>query len=216
MIVILLGPPGAGKGTQAERLQQEHGLVQLSTGDMLRAAVAAGSAVGKKAKAAMDAGDLVSDDIVVEIIAERIQEPDCTKGFLLDGFPRNVAQAEALDEMLERQGKKLDAVIQIQVPEEVLVERITGRFACANCGAGYHEQFKRPQKEGVCDVCGATEFKRRDDDNEDTVRKRLEAYRAQTEPLLPYYRDKGILHRVDGEQPIDQVARDIDKALDLT
>ncbi|GAB4123834.1 MAG: adenylate kinase [Rhodothalassiaceae bacterium] len=214
MIVILLGPPGAGKGTQAQRIEARYGLKQLSTGDMLRAAVAEGTRVGLIAKAAMDAGKLVSDDVVVQIIAERIGEPDCAKGFLLDGFPRTVAQAEALDEMLADRGSKLDAVIEIAVPEEVLVERISGRFACARCGAGYHDRFRMPKVAGKCDFCGSTEFVRRKDDNPETVKTRLAAYRAQTEPLLPYYRAKGILSRIDGEQSIEKVAADIDAILD--
>lgn len=214
MIVILLGPPGAGKGTQAQRIEARYGLKQLSTGDMLRAAVAAGSRVGLIAKAAMDAGKLVSDDVVVQIIAERIGEPDCAKGFLLDGFPRTVAQAEALDEMLADRGSKLDAVIEITVPEDVLVERISGRFACARCGAGYHDRFRTPKVAGKCDFCGSTEFVRRKDDNPETVKTRLAAYRAQTEPLLPYYRARGVLSCVDGEQSIEKVAADIDAILD--
>jgi len=216
MIAILLGPPGAGKGTQAERLDSLHGLVQLSTGDMLRSAVRKGTRVGRLAKEAMDAGQLVSDDIVVQIIAERISEPDCAKGFVLDGFPRTVAQAEALDEMLEDRGLKLDAVVEITVPEEELVRRIAGRFACAGCDAGYHDDFRRPGKEGVCDHCGGTEFLRRDDDRPETVSKRLEAYRAQTEPLLPYYREKGVLKQVDGRQDMESVAADIERALGLS
>lgn len=216
MIVILLGPPGAGKGTQAERLESAHGLVQLSTGDMLRNAVKKGTRVGRLAKEAMDAGQLVSDDIVVQIIADRITEPDCARGFLLDGFPRTVAQAGALDEMLEDRGLKLDAVIEITVPEDELVRRIAGRFACAGCGAGYHDDFMRPKQDGVCDKCGGTEFVRREDDRPETVGKRLEAYRAQTEPLLPYYRDKGVLKQVDGRQDMAAVAADIDRTLGLS
>lgn len=213
MIVILLGPPGAGKGTQAARLESEHGLKQLSTGDMLRAAVETGTPVGKKAKAAMDAGALVSDEIVVAIIADRIMEEDCRKGFILDGFPRTVPQAEALDRMLSELGRKLDAVIEVTVPDVVLVKRITGRFACKDCGAGYHDIFKKPTVEGVCDICGGTDFVRRADDTVETVQARLDAYKAQTEPLLPYYKAKGILYRVDGEQAIDKVAAEIDKAI---
>ncbi len=213
MIAILLGPPGAGKGTQAKRLEREHGLKQLSTGDMLRDAVARGTRVGKLARAAMEAGDLVSDDIVVQIIAERITEPDCANGFLLDGFPRTVAQAEALDAMLEDIDRKLDAVVEIAVPEDILMKRITGRFSCAECGAVYNEYFRPPKVSGRCDVCGGTRFVRRKDDNPETVRQRLAAYRAQTEPVLPYYEKKGLLRRVDGEQPIGKVASDIDRAL---
>ncbi|GER01962.1 adenylate kinase [Iodidimonas gelatinilytica] len=184
MIVILLGPPGAGKGTQAQRLQTERGLVQLSTGDMLRAAVKAESRVGLLAKQAMDQGQLVSDDIVVQIIADRIQEKDCANGFLLDGFPRTVAQAEALDVMLADIGRKLDAVVEVTVPDHILVDRVSGRYACAACGEGYHDRFKKPAVDGVCDKCGSTEFVRRADDNAETVQARLDAYKAQTEPLL--------------------------------
>lgn len=209
MILILLGPPGAGKGTQARRIMDQKGLVQLSTGDMLREAVSKGTKYGKAAKAAMDAGDLVSDDIVVSIIAERIEGKDCEKGFILDGFPRTLAQAKALDDMLEEKGKALDHVIEIRVDEEALVKRITGRFACAKCGANYHDTFKRPNKKGVCDACGGTDFSRRSDDNEETVRARLKAYREQTAPLLPYYRDQGVLETVDGMKSIDEVAGQI-------
>ncbi|GEQ99162.1 adenylate kinase [Iodidimonas gelatinilytica] len=215
MIVILLGPPGAGKGTQAQRLQTERGLVQLSTGDMLRAAVKAESRVGLLAKQAMDQGQLVSDDIVVQIIADRIQEKDCANGFLLDGFPRTVAQAEALDVMLADIGRKLDAVVEVTVPDHILVDRVSGRYACAACGEGYHDRFKKPAVDGVCDKCGSTEFVRRADDNAETVQARLDAYKAQTEPLLPYYRAKGVLLQVNGEQPIKKVAQEIDAALDV-
>ncbi|RMD87521.1 MAG: adenylate kinase [Alphaproteobacteria bacterium] len=213
MIAILLGPPGAGKGTQAKRLEEEHGIKQLSTGDMLRAAVARGSRVGKLAREAMEAGDLVSDQIVIQIIAERITEPDCANGFLLDGFPRTVAQAGALDAMLEDIGKRLDAVVEIAVPEDILVKRISGRISCADCGAVYNEYFDPPKEEGRCDRCGGTNLVRRKDDNPETVRQRLVAYREQTAPLLPYYDNKGLLKRVDGTQPIDKVAHDIDRAL---
>ncbi len=216
MNLILLGPPGAGKGTQAQRLQTDYGLVQLSTGDMLRAAVAAGSEVGRKADAVMKAGKLVSDEIVVGIIEERISQPDCAKGFILDGFPRNTAQAEALDSMLAGKGLKLDAVIEMAVDDVQMVDRVTGRYTCAKCGTGYHDRNKMPRKAGVCDVCGATEFKRRADDRADTVTSRLAEYHAQTAPLLPYYRGKGILRQVDGMAEIDEVARQIDKALGLS
>ncbi|MCK5361347.1 MAG: adenylate kinase, partial [Gammaproteobacteria bacterium] len=183
------------------------------TGDMLRAAVASGSEVGRKAKEIMDAGKLVPDDLVIRMISQRIDEPDCAKGFLLDGFPRTTAQAEALDAMLAEKDLKLDAVIQIRVDEEALVERITGRFTCANCGAGYHDRFQRPQSEGVCDHCGSTDFVRRDDDNEETVRSRLDAYRSQTAPILPYYAERGVLQGVDGMVEIDAVTRQIEEAL---
>lgn len=214
MNLILLGPPGAGKGTQAQRLQQTRGLVQLSTGDMLRAAVAAGSEIGKRADAVMKRGELVSDEIVVDIIEERISQPDCAKGFILDGFPRTTAQAEALDAMLARKGMKLDAVIEMAVDDAQMVDRITGRFTCAKCGAGYHDTNKPPKQAGVCDVCGGTEFTRRADDKAETVKARLEAYHRQTAPLLPYYRSRGVLQKVDGMAPIDQVAAQIDKVLD--
>jgi adenylate kinase len=213
MIVILLGPPGAGKGTQAARLEKVHGLKQLSTGDMLRAAVAAETPVGLKAKAAMEAGGLVSDEIVIQVIADRMKQADCANGFILDGFPRTVPQAEALDDMLTGLGRRLDAVIEVTLPDSILVERITGRFACKECGAGYHEVFKRPKTDGVCDVCGGTNFVRRKDDTAETVQARLDAYHRQTEPLLPYYKAKGVLLRVNGEQPIDAVAEEIDKAI---
>jgi len=214
MNIILLGAPGAGKGTQAKRLEERYRMVQLSTGDMLRAAVASGSEVGRKAKEIMDAGQLVPDDLVIRMISQRIDEPDCAKGFLLDGFPRTTAQAEALDAMLAEKDLKLDAVIQIRVDEEALVERITGRFTCANCGAGYHDRFQRPQSEGVCDRCGSTDFVRRDDDNEETVRKRMEAYRAQTAPILPHYEAQGLLLGVDGMADIDEVTEQLYKVLD--
>ena len=214
MNIILLGAPGAGKGTQAKRLEERYRMVQLSTGDMLRAAVASGSEVGRQAKEIMDAGQLVPDDLVIRMISQRIDEPDCAKGFLLDGFPRTTAQAEALDAMLAEKDLKLDAVIQIRVDEEALVERITGRFTCANCGAGYHDKFQRPQSEGVCDNCGSTDFVRRDDDNEETVRNRMEAYRAQTAPILPHYEAQGLLLGVDGMADIDEVTEQLYKVLD--
>lgn len=213
MNIILLGPPGAGKGTQAKQLEQNHGLVQLSTGDMLREAVASGGELGRQAKTVMDAGQLMPDELVIRMIAERIDKPDCAGGFILDGFPRTTRQAEALDRMLADKGLKLDAVIEMQVDEEALVERITGRFTCAKCGAGYHDKFQRPRAEGVCDRCGGTEFVRRADDNAETVRARLKAYREQTAPILPYYRARGILKSVDGMAPIEEVGRQIEARL---
>lgn len=213
MRLILLGPPGAGKGTQAQRLADNHGIVQLSTGDMLRAAVAAGTEIGQQAKAVMEAGKLVSDDIMVGIISERIDEPDCRNGFILDGFPRTVAQAEALDTLLQNKGIGLDAVIEMQVDDSVLVDRITGRYTCANCGAGYHDTNLKPKQEGVCDRCGSTEFTRRADDKAETVRERLTAYHAQTAPLLPYYRKRGVLRSVDGMADIDAVTAQMEEAV---
>jgi adenylate kinase len=211
--VILLGPPGAGKGTQAQRLERAHGMVQLSTGDMLRAAVASGSELGRQAKQVMDAGQLMPDDLMIRMIAERIEQPDCAGGFILDGFPRTTGQAEALDRMLGDKGLALDAVIEMKVDEEALVERITGRFTCARCGAGYHDKFHRPKNDEICDHCGGTEFTRRADDNEETVRARLAAYREQTAPILPYYEARGALRRVDGMAPIDEVTRQIEAVL---
>ena len=213
MNVILLGPPGAGKGTQAKRLEKAHGLVQLSTGDMLRAERAAGTELGRKVQAIMDAGQLVSDDIIVGMIEQRIGAADCRNGFVLDGFPRTVPQAEALDAMLERRNMKLDHVIELAVDDDALVDRVDGRFSCARCGASYHERNKRPRVFGVCDVCGSKDFIRRADDNAETVKARLAAYHAQTAPILPYYRAKGILRQVDGMADITEVTRQIEAIL---
>lgn len=212
MNIILLGPPGAGKGTQAKRLEERYGLVQLATGDMLRAERASGSDLGKKAQAIMDAGRLVSDDIMIDLIASRIGKAG--KGFILDGFPRTVPQAEALDAMLAQKGLKLDRVIEISVDEAALIDRLAGRFTCVKCGASYHDINNRPKHEGVCDVCGSKEFLRRADDKPEAVKTRFEAYRAQTAPILPYYRDKGILTQVDGMADIDHVTRQISGVMD--
>jgi adenylate kinase len=213
MNLILLGPPGAGKGTQAKRLEQKHGLVQLATGDMLRAAIASGSELGRRVKAIMDAGRLVSDDIIIGMIAERIAQPDCAQGFILDGFPRTVPQAEALDAMLAERGQKLDHIILMEVDEPVLIDRLSGRFTCGNCGASYHERYHRPKLEGVCDICGSTNFVYRPDDRAETLKTRFEAYRNQTAPILPYYRAKGILRTIDGMAEIDEVTRQIEKII---
>ncbi len=214
MNLILLGPPGAGKGTQASRLVKERGLVQLSTGDMLRAAVAAETPVGLKAKAVMESGGLVSDDIVNGILSERLDHPDARAGFILDGYPRTAAQADALDTMLADKGLHLDHVIELEVDEDALVARITGRYTCAKCGEGYHDTYKLPKVAGVCDVCGSTEFKRRPDDNAETVRTRMAEYRAKTAPILPHYETRGLVDRVDGMADMDAVALSIDKVLD--
>ena len=199
MILILLGPPGAGKGTQAKEIARRREIVQLSTGDMLRAAVAAGTEVGLKAKAIMTSGGLVADDIVIGIIAERIAHGDCANGFILDGFPRTLPQAAALDAMLRSKKRKLNAVVEMKVDDDVLIERIAGRYTCANksCGEGYHDRFKKPAKAGVCDVCGSKEFIRRPDDNAETMRTRLNAYYKETSPLVGYYYAKGLLRTVD-------------------
>ncbi len=214
MKLILLGPPGAGKGTQAKRLEGDYGLIQLSTGDMLRAAVAAGTDVGRKAKTVMSAGGLVPDEIVVSIIAERIARPDCDNGFVLDGFPRTLAQAEALDRMLGETDGGIDHVIEFKVDDATLIERISERFSCAKCGAAYHDRFNRPKVEGVCDVCGGAEFTRRPDDHADTVAARLKVYHQETAPLLPYYGARSVLRSVDGMADIDEVARQLRCVID--
>ena len=216
MNIILLGPPGAGKGTQAARLEANRGMVQLSTGDMLRAAVKSGSPVGLKAKAVMEAGELVSDDIVSGIIDEKLATLDTAQGVIFDGYPRTAAQAEQLDTILTGHGRSLDKVIELEVNEDKLVVRIVGRFTCAKCGTGYHDTFKQPKVAGVCDVCGSTEFKRRPDDNEETVRTRMAEYRAKTEPIIPIYQARGLLARVDGMGDIDDVTKAIEAILDAS
>jgi adenylate kinase len=211
--IILLGPPGAGKGTQAARLQATRGMIQLSTGDMLREARASGSPIGEKVKAIMDAGELVSDAIVTALIAERLDAAS-EQGAIFDGFPRTKTQAEALDLLLSERGRHLDHVIELAVDEEALVERITGRFTCAKCGTGYHDSFRPTAVQGVCDVCGSTEFKRRPDDNEQTVRTRMEEYRAKTAPILPFYEARTLVRRVNGMASVEEVAAQIDAILD--
>jgi len=215
MNIILLGPPGAGKGTQAERLEKSHRMTQLSTGDMLRAEVASGSELGRQASEIMDSGELMPDDIMVQIVVEQLCRDECEFGFTLDGFPRTETQAKALDGIMREKGLTLHGVIEMKVDDGALTERITGRYSCAKCGAGYHDKFQRPQKDGVCDECGSSEFKRRADDNEETVRQRLAAYHAVTEQILPFYREKGILHSVDGMAPIDEVTRQIEDVIKL-
>jgi adenylate kinase len=208
-VLILLGPPGAGKGTQARMLENSFGLVQLSTGDLLRAAVAAGTEAGKTAKSVMESGGLVSDEIVIAILRDRLDEPDCAKGVILDGFPRTAVQAEALDALLSETGQKINAAISLEVDDDAMVTRVAGRYTCAGCGEGYHDSFKQPQKAGVCDKCGGTEMKRRADDNAETVASRLAAYHEQTAPLIAYYGDKGVLQKIDAMGQIDEVAKNL-------
>ena len=207
MRLILLGPPGAGKGTQAQHMVNAYNITQLSTGDLLRSAVAAGTDIGKRAKMAMDAGDLVSDDILVCMISDRVNEDDCKNGFILDGFPRTVAQAEALEQILGKMNLNLDAVIEIRVDDAQLIGRITGRYICANCGAGYHDINLKPKVDGICNNCGRNEFMRRSDDNAEAIATRLQAYHEQTAPLVPFYRGKGCLKTVDGMADIDDVTQ---------
>ena len=214
MKLILLGPPGAGKGTQAKGIAAKYRLLQLSTGDMLRAAVAAGTEVGREVKAIMERGDLVPDAVVVRVIAERIDQPDCKQGVIFDGFPRNLAQADALDAMLKDKKKKLDAVVEIKVDDRRIIERIVGRFTCATCGESYHDRFRRPKVRGVCDVCQGTTFTRRDDDIAETVTNRLMVYYRETSPLIGYYHCKGTLRSVDGMGAIEEVAGRIGAVLD--
>lgn len=205
-VLILLGPPGAGKGTQARKLEEEFGFVQLSTGDLLRSAVASGSPAGLAAKAVMEAGQLVSDEIVIDVLRDRLAEPDCQDGFILDGFPRTTVQAKALDQLLAESEQQINAAINLEVNDAAMVERISGRFTCAGCGEGYHDRFKPTAHDGVCDNCGGTEMKRRADDNAQTVKSRLEAYHAQTEPLIAYYREQGVLKSVDAMGEIGAIS----------
>ncbi len=213
MNLILLGPPGAGKGTQAKRLEETSGIVQLSTGDMLRTEVGAGSELGRQAEEIMESGDLVPDELIIAMISGRIDQDDCKNGFILDGFPRTVPQADALGSMLSEKGLSIDHVIAIEADSAAIVQRITGRYTCAECGTGYHDAFQKPAIDGVCDKCGSTEFTRRSDDNEETVRNRLSAYEEQTAPIISYYGDKGVLSTVDGMADIDDVTASLREIL---
>ncbi|MDD9909739.1 MAG: adenylate kinase [Ahrensia sp.] len=214
MRLILLGPPGAGKGTQAHLMVEHLRIPQLSTGDMLRAAVAAGTETGLRAKAIMDAGKLVSDDVVNAIVSERIDQEDCANGFILDGYPRTLAQADAVEGMLQDKGQQLDAVVELRVDDEAIVERIAGRYTCTTCGAGYHDTLNKPEQEGICDKCGGSEFKRRPDDNAESVRTRLMVYYKETSPLIGYYHAKSLLKPVDGMLGIEEVSGQINQVLD--
>ena len=213
MNLILLGPPGAGKGTQAKRLQKEYGIIQLSTGDMLRAEASSGSDLGHKAKDIIESGGLVPDGLIIDMISSRIEQEDCKNGFILDGFPRTVPQAEALDSMLREKGLVIDHVIEMSVDDEAMIKRITGRFTCAKCGAGFHDEFQKPEKNGICDYCGGAEFTRRVDDNAETVSIRLAAYHEQTTPIISYYREKGMMESVDGMAAIDKVTAQLNTIL---
>lgn len=214
MNIILLGPPGAGKGTQARKLEEKYGMIQLSTGDMLRTSIKKGEPLGLEAKGLMDQGSLVPDALIVSMIEARIDQPDCAKGFILDGFPRTVPQAQALDQMLSLKNKSLDSVIELKVDEVALIERVAGRFTCAKCGEGYHDTFKPTRLEGICDVCGAKDFSRRSDDNAETMQIRLQAYRDQTAPILPYYAQKGMLKSLDGMADVNIVFGQICQLID--
>jgi adenylate kinase len=213
MNIILLGPPGAGKGTQARRLEEQHGMIQLSTGDMLRASIKRGDQLGLEVKKTIGSGALVPDELMIKLIEGRISLPDCDRGFILDGFPRTTAQAVALDTMLEQAGKKLHCVIEMKVDEDKLVERVSGRFTCGTCGEGYHDTFRPTKQDGVCDSCGGTEFVRRADDNAETMKVRMAAYRDQTMPIIPYYQGQGVLKAVDGMAPMDEVYGALEKIL---